>query len=76
MQHRIKRSRADLVTVLAQLLDHPVAEELAFNRMMENVQPNQADEEFLVLGRLDAMDPRLSNFDNRARCSAKQSVRS
>ena len=54
MQHRIERSRADPVTVLAQLLEHPVAEELALDRMVQDMQADQAAQEVLMLRRFHA----------------------
>jgi hypothetical protein len=38
--------------MLAQLLEHPVAEELAFDRVVQDMQADQAAEEILMLRRL------------------------
>ena len=47
---RQKRARADAVAMLPQFLEHPVAEELALHGVVEDVQPDQTGEEFLMLG--------------------------
>ena len=65
MQHGVERSRPDPVAVLPQLLDHPVAEELAFRRMMQDVQANQPAEEFLMPCRRHAHAATVVEIRNR-----------
>ena len=61
MQHRVERPWTDLVAVLAQLLEHPIAKELAFGGMVQNVQANKPAEEILMLCRNHGQEP-----DNRS----------
>jgi hypothetical protein len=49
MEHRIERAGADPIAMPTQFLDHPMAIKVASDGMMQNVQPNHACEEFLVL---------------------------
>jgi len=50
MQHRIQGPRAQVVAVLAQLFDHAKAEDRAFARVMEQMNPYQSRQEVLITG--------------------------
>jgi hypothetical protein len=43
VEKRVEAPRTDSVSVLGKLLDHAKAEDRSFDRMMENVKPDQAE---------------------------------
>jgi hypothetical protein len=49
MQQRIKRSRAQSITMACQLLDHPLAVQFTFGGVMKNMQANEATEEIAMV---------------------------
>ncbi len=49
VQHGVERSRAELVPVPGQLLDHPLPVDLAFGGMVEDVQAHEAGQEVVMI---------------------------
>lgn len=66
VEHRIECPRAEFVAVPGELLDHPLAVEFAFNGMVQDVKPDQAGQQFLMLHPVHFTSDRvpLSNTDN------------
>ena len=49
MEHRIKCARTERVTVPGKLVNHPLAIEFVSRGMVQNMKPNQAFQQLLVL---------------------------
>jgi hypothetical protein len=49
VQQWIERSRAQSIAVVCQLLDHPLAIQFPFGRMMKDMQANEAAEEIAMV---------------------------
>src|SRR6476620_2926133 len=45
MEHRVQGAGAEAVTVVRQLVDHPLPVDFVFRSMMQNMQSNEAGEE-------------------------------
>ena len=49
MQQRIERAGTDSISVASQLLHHPLPIEFPLHRVVQDMQPDQAGQKFLVL---------------------------
>jgi hypothetical protein len=56
MKDRIERSCAQPITVPAQLVDHRLAEDRPFGRVMQDVQPDQPGVEVAINHRISMSD--------------------
>ena len=62
MEQRVKRARTDLVTVMSQLTDHPVAVKRCFRCVMQYMEADQAGNELLMFQTHLVKKCRLANF--------------
>lgn len=59
MKHRVQRSRTQPVPVTLQLFDHAQAKDRFFARMVQDVDTDQAGQQFLIPDVLDFCYPHI-----------------
>ena len=47
VQHRVERAGAEAVAVIGQFVDHPLAIDFVFRRVVQNMQPDKAGKEIV-----------------------------